>query len=146
MTIHLPTGYRQANPTDATAMTELVNIAEEGLPLYLWSNMAVEGQSPWDVGRERARRKSGEFSYKNTIVREEAGKVAALLVGYSLEDDLARWSGVYQHEAEQGAKNLSVALPKVMYVLILLFVAWQIISVYLSYFGRITEGLNRSRR
>ena len=89
MPIHLPTGHRQANPTDAVAMTELVNIAGEGLPLYLWSRMAVEGQSPWDVGRERARRESGGFSYRNTIVCEEAGKVVASLVGYPLDDNPA---------------------------------------------------------
>jgi ribosomal protein S18 acetylase RimI-like enzyme len=86
MTIHLPTGYRQANPSDAAAMAELVNMAGEGLPLYLWTNMAVEGQSPWDVGRERARRESGGFSYRNTIVREESGKVVASLIGYPLDD------------------------------------------------------------
>lgn len=86
MTIHLPTGYRRANLNDAVAMTELVNMAGEGLPLYLWTKMAVEGQSPWDVGRERARRESGSFSYRNTIVREEAGRVVASLIGYPLED------------------------------------------------------------
>jgi ribosomal protein S18 acetylase RimI-like enzyme len=67
-------------------MAELVNMAGEGLPLYLWTSMAVEGQSPWDVGRERARRESGGFSYRNTIVREESGRVVALLIGYPLDD------------------------------------------------------------
>lgn len=67
-------------------MAELVNMAGEGLPLYLWTNMAVEGQSPWDVGRERARRESGGFSYRNTIVREESGRVVAALIGYPLDD------------------------------------------------------------
>jgi ribosomal protein S18 acetylase RimI-like enzyme len=86
MTSHLPKGYRQANLDDAAAMAELVNIAGEGLPLYLWTNMAVQGQSPWDVGRERARRESGAFSYRNTIVCEESGRVVASLIGYPLED------------------------------------------------------------
>ncbi len=83
----LPPGYRQASRDDAPAMTELVNMAGEGLPLYLWGNMAAEGQSPWDVGRERARRESGSFSYRNTIVRTDAGNVVAALVGYPLDDD-----------------------------------------------------------
>lgn len=67
-------------------MAELVNIAGEGLPLYLWTRMAVQGQSPWDVGRERARRESGGFSYRNTIVREESGRVVASLIGYPVDD------------------------------------------------------------
>lgn len=89
MTNRLPDHYRQAVPADAMAMAELVNMAGEGMPLYLWTSMAGEGQSPWDVGVERAQRKTGGFSYRNTIVREESGKVIAALVGYPLEDDPA---------------------------------------------------------
>jgi ribosomal protein S18 acetylase RimI-like enzyme len=83
----LPTGFRAARLEDAFAMAELANMAGEGLPYYLWTGMASAGQSAWDVGRERARRESGSFSYRNTIVREDSGKVAASLVGYSLDDD-----------------------------------------------------------
>ncbi len=67
-------------------MAKLVNMAGEGLPLYLWTEMASDGQSPWDLGQERARREYGSFSYRNTIVREVFGQVVASLVGYSLED------------------------------------------------------------
>lgn len=67
-------------------MAKLVNMAGEGLPLYLWTAMASDGQSPWDLGQERARREYGSFSYRNTIVREVSGQVVAALVGYSLED------------------------------------------------------------
>ena len=68
-------------------MAELVNMAGEGLPLYLWTKMAGDGQSPWDLGIERAQRESGGYSYRNTIVREDSGKVVASLVGYPLDDD-----------------------------------------------------------
>lgn len=87
MTNELPAGYRPANENDAAEMAELVNMAGEGMPLYLWSNMASGDQSPWEVGRERARRESGGFSFRNSTVREEAGKAVALLVGYPLDDD-----------------------------------------------------------
>jgi ribosomal protein S18 acetylase RimI-like enzyme len=66
-------------------MAELVNMAGEGIPLYVWTRMAEPGQSPWDVGRERARRETGAFSYRNAIVREQDGEVVACLVGYPLE-------------------------------------------------------------
>jgi ribosomal protein S18 acetylase RimI-like enzyme len=84
--IKLSAPYRMARPNDALAMAELGNMAGEGLPLYLWTGMATPNQSPWDVGQERARRETGAFSYRNTIVREEAGKVIACLIGYPLED------------------------------------------------------------
>ncbi|MCO6442066.1 MAG: GNAT family N-acetyltransferase [Nitrococcus mobilis] len=79
--------YRAATPADAEAMAELVNFAGEGLPLYLWTKMAEPEQSPWDVGRWRARRDSGAFSYRNTVVREDDGRVVAALIGYPLADE-----------------------------------------------------------
>jgi ribosomal protein S18 acetylase RimI-like enzyme len=87
--IELPIPHRPARVDDALAMAELVNMAGEGLPLYLWTHLAAPGQSPWAFGQERARRESGAFSYRNTIVREEAGDVAAVLIGYPLEDEPA---------------------------------------------------------
>lgn len=80
--------HRWAAVNDDSAMAELVNMAGEGLPYYLWSQSANDGQSPWDVGRERARREQGAFSYRNTVVREEAGKPVAGLIGYPLADEI----------------------------------------------------------
>jgi ribosomal protein S18 acetylase RimI-like enzyme len=84
--IALPAGYRWASPEDAAAMAELVNMAGEGMPLYLWRQSAEAGESPWDVGRRRARRESGSYSYRNTVVREAHGKAVAVLIGYPLPD------------------------------------------------------------
>lgn len=64
-------------------------MAGEGLPFYVWSKMAAPGQSPWDVGRQRAMRETGSFSYRNAIVREEAGEIVACLIAYGLKDDPA---------------------------------------------------------
>jgi len=52
----------------------------------LWTRMASPGQDPWEVGRQRARRDSGAFSWRNTVLREADGRVAASLVGYPLPD------------------------------------------------------------
>lgn len=79
--------HRAAMPGDADAMVELINIAGDGLPLYVWQKMAEPGQSPWDVGRERAVRDSGSFSYRNAVVREEDDRVVAALMGYALPDE-----------------------------------------------------------
>lgn len=77
---------RRATPDDAHALAELINFAGEGLPLYLWGNMAEPGETAWDVGRRRARREAGGFSYRNAVVVEDAGAVAACLIGYPLAD------------------------------------------------------------
>ena len=78
--------YRRATPEDAKAMAELVDIAGEGLPLYLWTGMAESGESPWDIGQQRAQRDSGSFSYRNTVVRQDGDKVVSALIGYPLPD------------------------------------------------------------
>lgn len=85
--IKLSAPHRYATQDDAQPMAELVNIAGEGMPLYLWANMAEPGVSPWDIGRQRAQRESGGFSYRNTILREEGGNVVAALIGYPLPDN-----------------------------------------------------------
>ncbi|MDJ0700061.1 MAG: GNAT family N-acetyltransferase [Woeseiaceae bacterium] len=84
--ITLTPPYRRATPDDALAMAELVNIAGEGLPLYLWTQMAESGESPWDIGQQRARRESGSFSYRNTILRQGSDGITSALIGYPLPD------------------------------------------------------------
>ncbi len=84
--IELPMGFRRATVHDVDAMVELVNFAGEGMPVYVWERLAEPGESAWDVGRERARREAGGFSYRNTIVREVDGEVVACLIGYPLAD------------------------------------------------------------
>ncbi|MGW8246704.1 MAG: GNAT family N-acetyltransferase [Acidiferrobacterales bacterium] len=80
--------YRAATPGDARELARLVNIAGEGLPLYLWKQMAGEGESAWEVGRARAQREDGGFSYQNAVLRVRGEKVVACLVGYPLASEL----------------------------------------------------------
>lgn len=78
--------YRRATADDAAALAALVDIAGEGLPMYLWTKMAGPGETPSEVGRQRARRENGSFSFRNAVVREENGRIAACLIGYPLPD------------------------------------------------------------
>src|SRR5262245_52802192 len=72
---------------DAPLLAELVNYAGEGLPLYLWSRMAEEGESAWDVGHRRAAREEGSFSYRNATIIEHDGDAAGCLIGYFIPDE-----------------------------------------------------------
>jgi ribosomal protein S18 acetylase RimI-like enzyme len=78
--------FRYATPDDAPALAELINFAGEGLPLYLWTKMAEHGESAWEVGRRRALREAGSFSYRNAVVAEVDGRTVSSLVGYPLPD------------------------------------------------------------
>jgi ribosomal protein S18 acetylase RimI-like enzyme len=78
--------FRPARKADAAALAVLVDIAGEGMPAYMWSTLKAPGQSLLEVGRERAARDSGGFSYRNAVVAEIDGEIAASLVGYRLDD------------------------------------------------------------
>ena len=75
---------RDAASSDCTELAQLINFAGEGLPLYLWQQMAGAGEDPWEIGRQRAVRDTGSFSYRNSVVAELDGKIAGALVGYPL--------------------------------------------------------------
>ncbi len=77
---------RPATIRDATDLAALVDMAGEGLPSYFWGNMAEVGQSPFEVGRTRAMREEGAFSYRNAHVAELGGAVAGALIGYLIDD------------------------------------------------------------
>jgi ribosomal protein S18 acetylase RimI-like enzyme len=77
---------RPATPADAAALLEFVNFASEGLALYLWQKMSVPGVDAWEVGRRRAMRETGSFSYRNAMLLEERGRAVACLIGYKLPD------------------------------------------------------------
>ena len=78
--------FRPATKADASALAVLVDIAGEGMPAYMWSTLAAPGQSVLEFGRERAARDSGGFSWRNAVVAEIGGEIAACLVGYRLDD------------------------------------------------------------
>ncbi len=77
---------RPACKSDAAALAILVDIAGEGMPSHMWSRMAKPGQTPFEVGRARAAREEGGFSYRNAQVLETGGEVAAMLIDYRLDD------------------------------------------------------------
>jgi ribosomal protein S18 acetylase RimI-like enzyme len=82
--MHLKRPFRSATIDDAGILARLVNIAGEGLPLYLWEKLAKPGESPWLVGRQRALRETGGFSYRNAAIIEHDGVAAGVLIGYGI--------------------------------------------------------------
>lgn len=80
---------RPATREDAPALAELVNYAGEGMPLYLWGKLAKAGEDPWDIGRARAAREEGSFSYRNATAIEHEGECAGCLIGYAIAENPA---------------------------------------------------------
>jgi ribosomal protein S18 acetylase RimI-like enzyme len=78
--------FRRAIAPDAAALADFVHFASEGLALYIWTKMAGPGGDPWALGRERAGRDTGAFTWRNAIIRDDGGRPAAGLIGYELAD------------------------------------------------------------
>ena len=78
---------RDAKKSDCAELAQLINLAGEGLPYYLWQKMAGPDEDPWATGEERAARETGSFSYRNSIVVEVDGKIVGALIGYSVADE-----------------------------------------------------------
>ena len=85
MNMHLSRTIRQARPADAAALAELIDIAGEGIPRWLWTRHCVEGQTPLEVGTDRARRPSGGFSYTNALIAEANGTIEAMVLSYAID-------------------------------------------------------------
>ena len=66
---------RHARIEDARALAELINIAGEGLAMYLWSQSATENQSPLDFGTSKAENATGGSSYRNVSGSEPLRKL-----------------------------------------------------------------------
>ncbi|MFD0987213.1 GNAT family N-acetyltransferase [Methyloligella solikamskensis] len=80
------TTFRPGTQNDSSALAILIDIAGEGIPSALWRGMKEPEQSVLEFGRFRARREEGEFSYRNAVMAEVDGEVAAALVGFQLDD------------------------------------------------------------
>lgn len=67
-------------------MAKLMNMAGEGLPAWLWSQMAEPGDDPMAFGARRVAGTEGGFSYTHVHVAEVDDALAGMLLGYRLAD------------------------------------------------------------
>ncbi len=73
---------RDAQASDADHLVRFTNMAADDLSLHFWKKSASPGADPMALGRERAARETGNFSYRNAWLAEVDGNVAACLLGY----------------------------------------------------------------
>lgn len=85
--IDLPPPFRPATPADADALVDFVDFAGEGLASHIWARNVPVGETVRDVGRRRALREEGSFSYRNAVVADEGAGAIAALIGYPLPDE-----------------------------------------------------------
>lgn len=77
---------RAATKGDADDLVRFIDWASEGIARMVWADVAEPGQEVMDVGRARALREEGSFTYRNAWVLDETAGPAAGLVGYVLPE------------------------------------------------------------
>ncbi|WP_424968498.1 GNAT family N-acetyltransferase [Dinoroseobacter sp. S375] len=77
---------RPAVPDDAPALAQLIDIAGEGIPNWLWTRACTEGQTPLEIGTERAKRPAGGFSYTNALVADADGAPLGMVLSYPITE------------------------------------------------------------
>jgi len=75
---------RKAKVEDAFKLAELMNIAGEGIPAYLWGRMADPNEDVMAFGGRRVARTEGSFSYTNAYVAIDDDAITGMLLGYQL--------------------------------------------------------------
>lgn len=78
---------RPARRDDAAHLAVLVDHAAEGMASHMWRELAGTAESPVEIGRQRALREEGGFSYRNARIVEANGEIAGCMVGYPIVDD-----------------------------------------------------------
>ncbi len=77
---------RRGQPSDSGELAQLMNVAGEGIPAYIWSLMSASADDVMEFGARRVERPEGAFSFTNTRVAVVSGQLAGMLLGYRLPD------------------------------------------------------------
>ena len=108
---------RPATRDDAAHLAVFVDIASEGMANQMWREMAGIAESPVEIGRQRALREEGGFSYRNSRIAEVNGEIAGCMVGYPIVDDGGNRSDVPPRA--RGLVELEQEVPDYWYVNVL---------------------------
>lgn len=77
---------RAAEIRDAWRLAQLMDLAGEGIPMYLWRESAGPEGHPLEVGARAVSGTDGGFSYVNAHVAEIGEEIVGMLLGYRLPD------------------------------------------------------------
>lgn len=119
---------RAARKADASEMVALIDCAGYGMPLWIWQGMKTDEPSALEVGRMRAMRDEGSFSYRNSHILENDGIVMGMLTGYPIDDPYDMGDTEKTPEAFRPLVELEAQVPGSWYV--------NVVAVHAEYRGQ----------
>jgi len=78
-----------ASVSEAQDLANLAVMASDGLTLKTWESMRNADETALEVGRRRAARQTGSFSYRNADIAMQNRRVISAIISYPLELDSA---------------------------------------------------------
>lgn len=118
-------------------MGETVGMAAEASQSGLIRNAGLRLRQTLADGNPLGPQIVNESAFPKAFARSYATGEAA----GTLDKDLANWSNVFQNEAEIGAKTLANTLPRILYLLVLVYVGWRIVGFFNSFYGGLLDDL-----
>ncbi|MBV59953.1 MAG: GNAT family N-acetyltransferase [Nevskiales bacterium] len=76
---------RNATPNDAPTILDMVDLAGEGIPRYLWRTGARNGESPLEAGLRQMSERQGEFSFTHSRVYAHQDAVVGVCQAFDLD-------------------------------------------------------------
>lgn len=80
-----PMNIRNATPNDASTILNMVDLAGEGIPRYLWRAHAQHGESPLEAGLRQTAERSGEFSFTHSRVYSHDNAIVGVCQAFDLD-------------------------------------------------------------
>jgi ribosomal protein S18 acetylase RimI-like enzyme len=119
---------RTASKADASEMVALIDCAGYGMPMWVWQGMKTDEASALEVGRKRAMRDEGSFSYRNAHILEDMGQVMGMLIGYPIGEPYDTGDLEKTPEAFRPMVELEAQVPGSWYV--------NVVAVHAEYRGK----------
>lgn len=76
---------RNATPNDAPTILDMVDLAGEGIPRYLWRTRARSGESVLEAGLRQMSERNGEFSFTHSRVYAHQNAVIGVCQAFDLD-------------------------------------------------------------
>ena len=81
-TLGMSIKLRAASPDDASDIARLIDIAGDGLPCAIWSDLARPNQTAIEAGASLIRKDTTAFTWRRARVAESEGEIAGLLISH----------------------------------------------------------------
>ncbi len=118
-------------------MTQTLQMAADSSQSGMIRDAAGRLQNTLSEGRPLGPQMVAEPAFPKAFARSySTGESAG-----TLDKDLANWANLFQIDAEKGARTLASIIPRILYFLVLIYVAWRIVGFYSSYYGSLLNEL-----